>query len=233
MITLAIGVGALVLALWALSALAKMSPQVLVARLSQVGGVASLVAALGLIATGRFMAAIPLLAVASSLLGWLPQPASWARRTKRSTGGKSQVRTALVEMVLDHDSGEMEGTVLAGAHAGRRLAGLSQAELLDLVRSADADSRALLEAYLDRRSPGWRENGEADPAAGRAEGWRGGAMTEQEAYQILGLEPGASAEDIRRAHRALMKRLHPDQGGSNWLASRVNEAKDVLLRHHR
>jgi hypothetical protein len=233
MVTLAIGVGALVLALWGLSALAKMNPQMLVAKLSQIGGVLALVAGLGLLVTGRFMAAIPLLAVASSLLGWLPQPATWARRTRRSAGGKSQVRTALVEMVLDHNSGEMDGAVLAGAYAGRRLAALSHAELIDLFRSADADSRALLEAYLDRRMPGWRENGEADPAAGRAEGWRGGAMTEQEAYQILGLEPGSSAEDIRRAHRTLMKRLHPDQGGSTWLASRVNEAKDVLLRHHR
>lgn len=233
MVTLAIGVGALVLALWGLSTLAKMSPQVLMARLSQIGGGAALLVGLGLMATGRFMAAIPLLAVASSLLGWLPQPASWRRRTQRAAGRTSRVRTALVEMMLDHDSGEMEGTVLAGPQAGRRLAGLSEAVLLDLYRSADADSRALLEAYLDRRVPGWREHGEADPAAGRAEGWRGGAMTEHEAYQILGLEPGAPAEDIRRAHRALMKRLHPDQGGSTWLASRVNEAKDVLLRHHR
>jgi DnaJ-domain-containing protein 1 len=210
-----------------------MSPQLLVARLSQVGGGAALLVGLGLMATGRFMAAIPLLVVASSLLGWLPQPASWTRRTRRSAGKRSQVRAAMVEMVLDHDTGEMEGTVLAGPHAGQRLAALGEAELLDLLRIADADSRALLEAYLDRRIPGWREHRDADPAAGRGERRRDGAMTEQEAYEILGLEPGASAEDVRRAHRALMKRLHPDQGGSNWLAARVNQAKDVLLRHHR
>jgi hypothetical protein len=95
--------------------------------------------------------------------------------------------------------------------------------------------RELLASYLGRWSPGWREDANHrtdDPAAGRRGSAASGRMSEQEAYQTLGLQPGASAEDIVRAHRALIKKLHPDQGGPTYLAARVNEAKEVLLRRH-
>jgi DnaJ-domain-containing protein 1 len=88
-------------------------------------------------------------------------------------------------------------------------------------------------AYLDRREPSWRDHVQGGAAAGPGRAWSSGKMTEEEAYQILGLKPGASPDDIGRAHRTLMKKLHPDQGGSTYLAARVNEAKDVLLRRHR
>jgi DnaJ-like protein len=95
--------------------------------------------------------------------------------------------------------------------------------------------RELLASYLGRWSPGWREDANHrtdDPAAGRGRPAASGKMSEQEAYQVLDLQPGANAEDIGRAHRALIKKLHPDQGGSTYLAARVNEAKEVLLRRH-
>ena len=137
-------------------------------------------------------------------------------------------------MELDHDSGAMHGRILAGRHEGATLDALDPPTLIGLLGEIDGDSRDLLAAYLDRREPGWREHAQGDAAAGSGtRAARSGKMTEEEAYQILGIQPGASAEDISRAHRSLMKKLHPDQGGTTYLAARVNEAKDVLLRRHR
>jgi hypothetical protein len=128
-------------------------------------------------------------------------------------------------MELDDDTGRMHGRVLAGGYQGASLDALDRATLMKLLREIDADSRDLLAAYLDRREPGWREYAQRDAGAGK--------MTEEEAYQILGLQPGASMEEISRAHRSLIKKLHPDQGGTTYLAARINEAKDVLLRRYR
>ncbi len=126
----------------------------------------------------------------------------------------------------------MNGRLLAGRLAGASLDALDLATLVALLGEIDEESRSLLAAYLDRRSPRWREDAQSGAAAGEGGAARSGKMTEEEAYQILGLQPGASAEEIGRAHRVLMKKLHPDQGGSTYLAARVNQAKDILLRRH-
>lgn len=152
-----------------------------------------------------------------------------------STGNQSRVTSDILEMSLDHDSGTMNGTILKGPMAGRELADLGESEFLALLRycrEQDEDSARLLETYLDRRfGDSWRADDEAD-AEGREGGdaaSTGGPLTESEALDILGLAPGASREEIIQAHRRMMQKVHPDRGGSNYLAARINEAKACLL----
>ncbi len=150
------------------------------------------------------------------------------------SGQQSSVETSWLRMRLDHATGRMDGEVLQGSHAGSRLSSLSFGTLialLDECRAADNQSAALLEAYLDRMAgEDWRERAAAQ--AGGASGPEmkpGSAMARDQAYEILGLKPGATAEAIRAAHRRLMKKFHPDQGGSTHLAAQINQAKDLLL----
>jgi hypothetical protein len=153
----------------------------------------------------------------------------------RSAGQTSRVSARWLEMTLDHDTGAMNGTVREGALAGKNLDDLDEEGLKALYGElqGDRESRDLFEAYLDRRIPGWREDGEADDDARPRRPPDTGAMTDEEAYKVLGLAPGASDAEIRDAHRRLMMRVHPDQGGSTFLAAKINEAKDRLLRQHR
>jgi hypothetical protein len=151
---------------------------------------------------------------------------------RKSPGQKSGVRTVALEMVLDHDSGRMEGRCLKGRFVGRELSSLSESELLQLLselRSTDSQGAVLMEAYLDRRSRGWRSRNSDDGARTKHRSPQGATMTTSEAYEVLGLKPGAKEEQIRAAHRRLMMKFHPDQGGSTYLAARINEAKDVLF----
>jgi DnaJ domain len=234
MSALLLGVVALALLLVASKFLTKLDPRALAPILKATGGIVALAAAALLAARGRIDLALPLGAAGLGLLGWLPfGPAGVFQRSQKSAGQVSRVRSAFVEMELDHDTGAMRGRILAGQHEGAALDTLEVATLTGFLPTIDEESRALLMAYLDRRSPPWREHAQGDAAAGPGRAWSSGKMTEEEAYQILGVQPGASPDDISRAHRTLMKKLHPDQGGSTYLAARVNEAKDVLLRRHR
>lgn len=160
---------------------------------------------------------------------------SMAGGAKAKPGNQSNVSSDILDMTLDHDSGTMSGKVIKGPMEGRELADLSESEFLELLRYCrlqDEDSARLLETYLDRRfGDSWRADDEAaseDTQAG-GNGNAGGPLTESEALDILGLEPGASRDEIIRAHRRMMQKLHPDHGGSNYLAARINEAKECLL----
>ena len=226
--TLIFGVVVLVLVLWALNGFSRPIPE---ARRSCAagGGIGALAAPAFLRCAASLEVAIPLGLAGLGLLGWIPlgPPASAAH--PEDAGQVSRVRSAFVEMELDHDTGAMRGTILAGRHQGvARSPRPPDARSASCARSTRKAGRYLT-AYLDRREPGWREHAQDDAAAGRG-GVARGKMTEEEAYQILGVKPGASAEEIGRAHRTLMKKLHPDQGGSTYLAARINEAKEVLLR---
>jgi hypothetical protein len=145
----------------------------------------------------------------------------WRSGAAPSPGQRSEVRTAGLAMSLDHDSGAMDGDVLSGPFEGRRLSELSADDLQRLVEQFEADqdedSLSLLLAWLDRHGPA---------AAGAPPA--GGPMSEAEAYRVLGLAPGASVEEVRGAYRRLMRRVHPDLGGSSALAAMINAAKEVL-----
>ena len=162
---------------------------------------------------------------------------SWWRRNRSkrpissAEGQKSTVRSANLEMELDHDTGEMDGTLLTGRLQGVRLSSLSEEEILSLYIDfhSDTDSISLLESFLDRYYPDWRDHADSDASGNQNDGSAFDHMTRQEAYQILGLEPNASQEEIHQAWRRLIKGVHPDSGGSDFLAEKINTARDILL----
>jgi len=218
------------------------NPAVLARAIRMVGGVVSLAVAAFVGIKGELAVAIPLGIFGAGLLGWSPFGGTsglsglagmFGSRSARSSGQSSQVRSQFLDMTLDHDSGNLTGRIVAGPDAGHSLDEYDLPQLAAMMSGFDAESVALLESYLDRRFPAWRQHAQGNAAGGQSRSAATGKMTDEEAYQILGLQPGAGRDEIGRAHRALMKKLHPDQGGSTYLAARVNEAKDTLLRNHR
>ena len=234
---LILGVAVLVVALlWFVGRFSKPNDPKQNARLlRRIGGGVALLFAAFLFLRGQMWVAIPVGAFGLGLIGWMSPWPGFNWRSWKFPGRISHVRSAFVEMELDHYSGVMRGRILAGPHDGASLDTLDVPTLVGLMGGIDDDSRSLMMAYLDRREPRWREYAKRNAGTGRRSGAAvpGGEMTEEEAYQILDLQPGANAGEIGRAHRSLMKKLHPDQGGSTYLAGRVNQAKDVLLRRHR
>ncbi len=193
--------------------------------LELIGGVLLAGLAVTMALTGRVFFAIPIAALA---LAVFLRSGSFGGRRRASPGdrNRSDVRTGWLTMSLDHDTGDMDGQVLRGRFEGYTLSQLSADDMLQLRIEVedDAQSVQLVDAFLDRTFPDWREahgNG--------ANGSAGEPMTRDKALEVLGLDPDASEEDIRRAHRELMKKLHPDHGGSTALAMQVNAAKDFLL----
>ena len=238
--TLIAGVVAVIVLYSLLQMFRAANPAVLARFVKIGGGVVALAVAAFTGLRGELAVAIPLGIFGAGLLGWAPFGTSgfgnigamFGGGTQRSAGQSSRVRSQFLDMSLDHHSGQLRGQIVDGPSAGHSLDEFDLPQLLAMAPAFDAESVALLESYLDRRFPAWRQDAQSNGAGGQRRTAPGGKMTDQEAYQILGLQPGATRDDIGRAHRALMKKLHPDQGGSTYLAARVNEAKDTLLRTH-
>ncbi len=204
------------------------------ARLARVvkwaGIVLAVLAVLALLVSGRLLMLLAPLALLLPLLRRLRSTFSGFRGP--SAAGVSTVETRFIRMTLDHDTGAMDGTVLEGHFAGMRLQELRPNELLALLRecrSEDEEAARLLEAYLDRVRSNWHDEMAGEEARGGPPPPSGPDVTVEEAYAILGLAPGADEEAIREAHHRLMKQLHPDHGGTDYLAAKINRARDVLL----
>ncbi len=208
---------------WFVSARPAQVRNVLIGAGLTLGFVAIVASALG----GRLGLA-SLLAPAVVLL-LLMRPLKRFQHSRRgpSPGQSSELKTRFLRMQLDHDSGELSGTVLEGPYAGRTLEAMADEDLFALWRlclAEDEQSARVLESYLDRRLGGGWQAEAGSPAAASAE-----TMTREEAFHILGLEPDAGAEEIRAAYRRMMRQHHPDQGGSDYLAAKINQAKALLL----
>ncbi|HHI81831.1 MAG TPA: molecular chaperone DnaJ [Rhizobiales bacterium] len=224
---------ALILALiyFGIRHLASANPRQLAGQLRKIGGVVAIIVSLILTLRGGAVIAAPVFLFGLGLLGLGHLVGMSSPFGGKSPGQKSSVRTKIIEMELDHDSAAMEGAVLAGRFAGKKLSELDLSELFELYelcRKSPDQSARLLEAYLDHAHPGWRDQYGGDqthkPGSSPAT-----EMTRNEALQILGLDGDATRKQVIAAHRRLMKRYHPDAGGSDYLAAKINEAKDLLL----
>jgi hypothetical protein len=181
---------------------------------------------IGAALTGLLVAARQLAPV---LIRLFPMLSSLKAGAATPGGGQtSTVETAILRMQLDHDSGELQGEVLQGPYREWRLSEMDREQLRDLYRycqAEDQDSLQLLQSYLQQRFPGQEQFDNEPPPAGSGSG----GMSRSEALAVLGLGEDADREAIVNAHRKLMQKLHPDRGGNDYLAAKINQAKDLLL----
>ena len=232
------GVVLLILVLLAARSFVRASPAHLAQGLRAFLAAFSALASTGLLFSGRFGLALITIGATFMAIRAMARAHAGAGSFGGPSAGQrsSEVTTDTLAMQLDHRTGELEGEVLRGPFAGRSLASLGVSDLLELLADCqreDPRSVPLLETYLDRRAPDWRAD--AGGAGGEHAAGPGAqtAMDEATAWSILGLAPGASVDEIKAAHRRLMTKLHPDHGGSGYLAAQLNQAKDYLLSRRR
>jgi hypothetical protein len=228
------GLLVLVLVFWLSRKARGVNSKALLSNLRPLAALVCILVAGVLVLTGRVAAAVPLAMIGLSLWGRLGSGLGNYGRSRAQPGQKSKVQTEYLCLELDHDSGKITGRVLQGPFQGRELDDLIFSELEQLYTEwqGEDDSLRLLETYLDSRAPDWRSQFQADMHGRSGGAAQSGTMTHQEAYDILGLHANASKAEIIAAHRRIMALVHPDKGGSTYLATRVNAAKDILLKRH-
>ena len=150
-------------------------------------------------------------------------------REQATQSGQSSIQTNHLSATLDHGSGSIDGEIIEGPHKGWLLSELSITQLEDLLahyQAEDEESAELLEAYIDQRRQQADQNSEQQRTANRA---ASDQSTRAEALAILGLDEGSTEDEVVAAHRSLIQKLHPDRGGNDFLAAKINQAKDILL----
>lgn len=215
--------------LWIIRKMATLGPAASSTFIQKIAGVGIMGFSGLLLLRGQMNVATALFAVGAGIFGkssLFPNGFSWGKT--KTPGQTSTVTTSVLAMVLDHDSGEMAGHVVAGPFVGRALSELTDIELRSFYvscQTAPDQSLALLEAWIARERPNWR-GGDSGQAGGKRTAH---SLSKSDSYDLLGLKPGATVDEIKAAHKRLMKEFHPDKGGTDYLAAKINEAKDVLL----
>lgn len=229
MVPVILGIIALALVLWLAKSYVKADPTLLKRYGRKVGGYAAFAVAALLVFRGRIDGALLLAGLGGWLLGIRIPILPWYQ-------GSPSPHTRTLWLDISFGArGAIEGQVINGPFAGRDLSHLTDDDLfilLDKLMTQDPEGYELFKTYLDRRLPRWRETAQGHAHTRERRPGATIPMTEQEAYDVLGLKMGASEEEIREAHRALLRKIHPDHGGTDWLATRINMARDVLLKRH-